>query len=186
MALCEQNMAILGRCSAQNGLYLVYLNTRWCSRGPTLQMLRGKNCTTNTSVNNEKVLGLPSAHFDGSLWQAQWEEWWWGPLPQSRALLSFGCFPSFPIGVPPLLVINWDKPEKWGWTLNNDYHRKDISCAFGFRVNFPWTGKMVKMWHFFHYIWSFAVTKWFDRLNFSQLFWRDFARRILKMFLKKI
>ena len=46
-------------------------------------------------------------------------------------------------------------------------------------VNFPRTGKMVKMWHFFC---SSAVTKRFDLFNFSQLFWRDFARCILKMF----
>ena len=63
MALCEQNMATLGRCFAQNGLYLLYLNASWCSRGPTLQMLRGKNCTTNTSVNNEEGLGATFGTF---------------------------------------------------------------------------------------------------------------------------
>ena len=35
------------------------------------------------------------------------------------------------------------------------------------------------MWHFFYYFWSSAVIKRFD---FSQLFWRDFARWILKCF----
>ena len=51
MALCEQNMATQGRCSAQNWLYLVYLNTRWCSGGPTLQMMvqRTRVCTMKRS-----------------------------------------------------------------------------------------------------------------------------------------
>ena len=135
MALCEQNMATLGRCSAQTGLYLVFLNTSWCSGGPILQMQRGKNCTTYSSLNNEVVFRLPSAHFDGSLWQAQWEEWWWGPLPQSRALLSFGWFPSFPIGEAPLSVQSIEtslksQAEKWiSW--------KRYFLCFWFKVGNP-------------------------------------------------
>ena len=34
--------------------------------------------------------------------------------------------------------------------------------------------------------WSSTVTKRFDRFNFSQLFWRDFALWISKYFLKKL
>ena len=49
-------------------------------------------------------------------------------------------------------------------------------------VNFPRTGKMVKMWHFFIFC-GFAVTKRFDLFNCSQLFWRDFDSCILEMFL---
>ena len=44
-------------------------------------------------------------------------------------------------------------------------------------VNFPKTGKMVKMWNFFYFFWSSAVTKLFDVFDFSQL-----SRYILKMF----
>ena len=33
----------------------------------------------------------------------------------------------------------------------------------------------------FLFFWSSAVTKRFDFLDFSQLFWRDFARGILKI-----
>ena len=35
---------------------------------------------------------------------------------------------------------------------------------------------------FFYFLWSSAVTKRFDFFNFSQLFWTDFARGILKIF----
>ena len=47
-------------------------------------------------------------------------------------------------------------------------------------VNFPRTGKMVEIWHF-SIFWSSAVTKRFDFFNFSQLFWRNFVRYILKI-----
>ena len=40
--------------------------------------------------------------------------------------------------------------------LQQLYHRSHIW------VNFPRTGKMVKMWHFFYFFWSSAVTKRFD------------------------
>ena len=33
-------------------------------------------------------------------------------------------------------------------------------------VKFPGTGKMVKMWHFFTFFWSSAVTKRFDFSTF--------------------
>ena len=36
------------------------------------------------------------------------------------------------------------------------------------------------------FFWSSTVTKRFDRFNFSQLFWRDFALWISKYFLKKL
>ena len=50
---------------------------------------------------------------------------------------------------------------------------------------FPQDGENGQNVAFFHNFWSSAVTKWFDRLNFSQLFWRDFAGLILKIFVKK-
>ena len=60
------------------------------------------------------------------------------------------------------------------------FDNRDKCCKPGFLrgniwVNFPRTGKMVKMWHLFIF-WSSAATKQFDFLNFSQLFWRVFTR----------
>ena len=45
----------------------------------------------------------------------------------------------------------------------------------------PGQGKWSKC-GIFLFFWTSAVTKWFDFFNFSQLFWRDFAHGILKVF----
>ena len=53
----------------------------------------------------------------------------------------------------------------------------------GYMGHFPQDGKNEQNVSFFSFFWSFTVTKRFDFLKFSQLFWRDYVRCSLKILL---
>ena len=68
----------------------------------------------------------------------------------------------------------WVKVAKLSSTAEHDI------CHIHHMGHFPQDGENEQNVSFFSFFWSFTVTKRFDFLKFSQLFWRDCARWIFK------